>query len=108
MSRQQIDLAGNWDRWIRGRKWDTVVVPSSLRPSGIYTLERAIRLPAGQGGERFFLSFDGVAYHAGVRVNGQDVGQFGPYVSADLEITKVAKEGDNKIEVTSSQILKSD
>ena len=48
MSRQQIDLAGNWDRWIRGRKWDTVVVPSSLRPSGIYTLERAVRLPAAQ------------------------------------------------------------
>ena len=100
MSRQQIDLAGNWERWIRGRKWDTVVVPSSIRPSGMYTLQRDIRLPAIQSGERLFLSFDGVAYHASVRVNGQDVGQFGPYVPANLEITKVAKEGDNKVEVT--------
>lgn len=100
MSRQQIDLAGNWERWIRGRKWDTVVVPSSLRPSGIYTLQRNIRLPAIQSENRLFLSFDGVAYHASVRVNGQDVGQFGPYVPANLEITKAAKEGDNKVEVT--------
>ena len=100
MSRQQIDLAGNWERWIRGRKWDTVVVPSSIRPSGMYTLQRDIRLPAIQSGERLFLSFDGVANHASVRVNGQDVGQFGPYVPANLEITKVAKERDNKVEVT--------
>ncbi len=100
MSRLQIDLAGNWERWIRGTRWDTVVVPSSLRPSGVYTLQRDVRLPAIAGGQRAFLSFDGVAYHAAVQVNGRQVGQFGPYVSAHLEITQAVREGDNRVAVT--------
>lgn len=99
MSRRQTDLGGTWERWIRGQPWDTVTVPSSLRPSGTYTLKRDLRLPAAARGERLFLCFDGVTYHAIVRVNGFELGQFGPYVPACLEMTKAAKEGENQIEV---------
>jgi hypothetical protein len=77
-ARRRFDLAGEWTRFVNGEKWDFVHVPSSLRPSGIYTLKRTILLPTFKS-ERVFLCFAGLAYHGSAAVNSQAVGEIGAY-----------------------------
>lgn len=61
-SRSRVELNGQWQRSFGGQTYDVVTVPSSLRPSGVYTLSRAFVLPALQHGTRAIVHFDAVNY----------------------------------------------
>jgi hypothetical protein len=54
-SRTRISLGGEWERRTGEVLYDTVVVPSSLRPSGNYILSRSFVLPRLTRGERAFI-----------------------------------------------------
>ncbi len=99
-SRTRISLAGEWERHIGEVLYDTVVVPSSLRPSGNYILKRSFVLPRLSRGERAFAHFEAIAFWGRVTVNGKEVGTTGgPYIPAEFEFTSSAKEGKNEVEV---------
>ena len=99
-SRSRISLDGEWERRIGDVLYDTVVVPSSLRPSGNYILNRNFALPRLARGERAFIHFEAIAFWGRVTVNGKELGTTGgPYVPAEFEFTPSAKEGKNDVEV---------
>jgi len=104
-SRSRVELNGQWQRSFGGQTYDVVTVPSSLRPSGVYTLSRAFVLPALQHGTRAIVHFDAVNYASSVSVNGAELGRMGPYTPFEFEITSVAKQGENHIEVQIADLM---
>src|ERR1017187_6076347 len=99
-SRTRVSLNGEWERRIGDVLYDTVVVPSSLRPSGNYILSRNFALPRLARGERAFVHFEAIAFWGRVTVNGREVGTSGgPYIPAEFEFTSSAKEGRNEVQV---------
>jgi Glycosyl hydrolases family 2, TIM barrel domain/Glycosyl hydrolases family 2/Glycosyl hydrolases family 2, sugar binding domain len=99
-SRTRISLHGEWERHIGEVLYDTVAVPSSLRPSGNYILNRSFVLPRLSRGERAFLHFEAIAFWGRVTVNGKTLGSTeGPYIPAEFEFTPSAKEGKNEVQV---------
>jgi len=100
LSRTRIPLTGSWERRIGDTLYDTVAVPSSLRPSGNYILSRIFILPSLTRTERVFVHFEALAFWGRVSVNGRKVGTTsGPYIPAEFEFTKWATEGRNEIRV---------
>jgi hypothetical protein len=98
-SRTRISLNGEWERHIGDVLYDTVTVPSSLRPSGSYILKRSFTVPRLARGERAFVHFEGIAFWARVTVNGEELGATaGPYTPAEFEFTSFAKEGKNELQ----------
>jgi Glycosyl hydrolases family 2, TIM barrel domain/Glycosyl hydrolases family 2/Glycosyl hydrolases family 2, sugar binding domain len=98
-SRLRVELNGQWQRSFGGQTYDVVTVPSSLRPSGVYTLSRTFALPLLQHGMRAILHFDAVNYTSNVSVNGVKFGSMGPYTPFEFEITSALKQGENQIEL---------
>ena len=96
--RPRISLNGVWERHVNGAQYDLVNVPSSLRPLGYYHLKRQIVLPRLTG-QRAFMHFDSVHYHGRVFVNGNELGTTRPYVPYAFELTGVAREGANMVDV---------
>ena len=99
-TRSVVDLNGDWERHARGRLIDVVRVPSSLRPSGEYTLRRSFLLPRLKASERAFLCFQAVNYYSRVSLNGKSLGATIPYVPQEFDCTQPAAEGRNIAEVT--------
>jgi Glycosyl hydrolases family 2, TIM barrel domain/Glycosyl hydrolases family 2/Glycosyl hydrolases family 2, sugar binding domain len=98
--RTHISLNGSWERHIGGTFYDTVEVPSSLRPSGNYVLSRSFALSPLTRTQRAFVHFEAVAFWGRVTVNGREVGTTsGPYIPAEFEFTTLAEEERNEIEV---------
>jgi hypothetical protein len=58
--RTVVDLNGDWERYIHGKLFDVISVPSSLRPSGTYRLQRTFLLPRLRNGQRAFVHFDSI------------------------------------------------
>ncbi|MGO8735113.1 MAG: glycoside hydrolase family 2 protein [Terriglobia bacterium] len=98
-ARSRVDLNGQWERRIDGELHDVVQVPSSLRPSGCYHLERQFLLPELSGHERAIVHFDAITYFGRAFVNGAELGTMGPYVPFEFDFTRQAKEGANVVEV---------
>jgi len=98
-SRTRISLNGEWEHRIDGVLYDKVTVPSSRRPSGYYSLNRSLDIPKLAPGQRSFVRFEAVTYFGRVTVNGKLIGTMGPYVPYEFEITEVAKEGKNDLQV---------
>jgi len=99
-ARTRISLSGDWERHIGGVFHDKVTVPSSLRPTGNYILERKLKLPDLTRGERAFVHFEAIAFWGRVTVNGEEVGTTaGPYIPAEFEFTPAARSGENQIQV---------
>jgi hypothetical protein len=94
-----FDLGGRWERWIGGRQYDTVDVPSSYRPVGVATLQRTFLSPKVSPRERAFLVFEGVAYTAKVSLNGVSVGEMGPWAPFEFEVTGELRSGQNELAV---------
>jgi len=96
----RISLNGEWERHIGGVLYDTVIVPSSLRPSGNYILRREFVLPRLSKADRAFVHFEAIAFWGRVTVNGSAIGTTGgPYVPAEFEFTSCMKEGKNELQV---------
>jgi hypothetical protein len=98
-ARSRVDLNGQWERRIDGELYDVVQVPSSLRPSGCYHLERQFLLPELSGHDRAILHFDAITYFGRAFVNGAELGTMGPYVPFEFDFTRQAKKGANVVEV---------
>jgi hypothetical protein len=98
-TRRRIDLSGQWEWLINGEYWDFITVPSSLHLVGIYVLKRSIWLPKLENGQRSFLHFDAVTYYVEAIFNGKKVGEMGPYVPYEFEVTELMREGESTIEV---------
>jgi hypothetical protein len=97
--RTVVDLNGDWERHIHGKLFDVISVPSSLRPSGTYRLQRTFLLPRLSNGQRAFAHFDAITYYGKVFVNGHELGSMIPYLPHEFECTQQAVEGRNTIEV---------
>jgi hypothetical protein len=97
--RTVVDLTGDWERYIHGKLFDVISVPSSLRPSGTYRLQRTFLLPRLSNGQRAVVHFDAITYYGRVFVNGHDLGSMIPYLPHEFECTQQAVEGRNTIEV---------
>src|SRR5580704_2129110 len=104
-SRKRLSLNGEWDLHIDGKLRDVVYVPSSRPPSGFYTLQRTFVLPRLAGGERAFLHFDAITYCAKLAANGKKLGVMGPYIPYEFEITDIAREGHNEVEVELADLV---
>src|SRR5579862_4731794 len=104
-SRKRISLNGEWERYVGGSLWDVVTVPSSLHPSGIYTLKRTLVLPKLALGERAFVHFEAITYCAKLSVNGKHMGVLGPYIPYEFEFTGTAKEGNNDLEIEMADLV---
>ncbi|MBI3477407.1 MAG: twin-arginine translocation signal domain-containing protein [Acidobacteria bacterium] len=99
-ARTRISLNGEWERHIGDVLYDTVLVPSSLRPSGNYILKRKCVLPQLNRGQRVFVHFEAIAFWGRVTVNGNELGTTsGPYIPAEFECTAHVQEGMNEVEV---------
>lgn len=104
-SRSRLSLNGEWQCRVDGKLYETVVVPSSRRPSGFYSLNRNVSLPRLTSGQRAFVHFEGITYWGRVMVNGKSLGTMGPYVPYDFEFTSVAKEGENVIQAEIADLV---
>ena len=97
--RARVDLNGQWERRVAGELYDTVEVPSSLRPSGYYQLRRDFLLPELSPHQRAVLHFDAITYFGRVSVNGAELGTMGPYVPYEFDCTRQCRKGTNVIQV---------
>ncbi len=97
--RSRISLEGEWERYIGEDLFDTVQVPSSLHPTGFYSLKRKILVPKPSSRQRAFIHFDAVTYFGRASFNEIEIGTTIPYVPFDFEITRQVKAGTNIVEV---------
>ena len=104
-SRKRVSLNGEWQRLIESQVRDVISVPSSLRPSGFYTLKRTLVLPKLAAGERAFIHFDAITYCGRLKVNGKQFGTLGPYVPYEFEFTDIARQGNNDIELEMADLV---
>ena len=104
-SRSRIELNGLWRRFYDGHLYDAVDVPSSLRPTGIYTLRREVVIPKLAPGERAYLHFEGITYAARPSVNGFALGAMGPYVPCEFELTGHINSGSNELAVEITDLI---
>jgi hypothetical protein len=104
-TRLRVDLAGPWQRRVNGRIFDSVEVPSSLRPLGFYEISRQFLLPKLSTRQRAVVHFEGITYHGRVSINGVELGTMGPYVPYEFEFTEHTKEGENTIEVAIADLI---
>ncbi len=98
-SRAVVNLNGDWERYVHDKPVETVHVPSSLAPGGMYSLRREFLLPRLEKQERAILHFNGICYHGRVSLNGKELGTTIPYVPHEFDCTKQAQEGRNTVEV---------
>jgi len=98
-TRRRIDLGGQWEWLINGEHRDFITVPSSLHLVGVYVLKRNIWLPKPENGRRAFLHFEAVTYYAEIVFNGKKVGETGPYVPYECDVSELIREGESTIEV---------
>ncbi|HVX65367.1 MAG TPA: glycoside hydrolase family 2 TIM barrel-domain containing protein [Bryobacteraceae bacterium] len=98
-TRRRVSLNGAWERRLGDELYDVVEVPSSHPPLGAYTMRRKFLLPAPSPGGRTFLRFESIHYYGRPSVNGAALGEMGPYVPYEFEITSRAREGENEVEV---------
>ena len=98
-SRTVVDLNGDWERYIHDKLIEVVRVPSSLRPVGVYRLQRSFLMPRLANGQRGILHFDAITYYARVFVNGHEMGSMIPYLPYEFDFTRYSQEGANTVAV---------
>ena len=74
-----ISLNGEWTMSLHGRFWKTIRVPSTYLPVGGATLERTFTAKPPGPSSRALLRFDGIMMTGRVFLNGQLLGEHGPY-----------------------------
>jgi len=100
----RIDFNGTWTFSIHGQGQKPMTVPSTYYPVGGATLERDFDLPASAVGRRALLRFEGIVMTAVISVNGQRVGEYGPYTPFTIDVTEQVKPGTNHLRVDVSDI----
>jgi beta-glucuronidase len=95
-----LPLHGSWTRAIAGRDLDTVQVPGTWPACGVCTVHHEFDLPAGMlvDGDSFALVGEGVLSRATFTLNGQVIGESGPWLSFRFVIpAKLLRERGNRI-----------
>lgn len=103
-SRPSLSLNGEWTFSIHGRGHKRIEVPATYLPVGGATLERTFDLPAEMRGQCLLLRFDGIVMTCEVFVNDERLGEFGPYTPFTLDITSLARLGENRLRVELSDL----
>jgi hypothetical protein len=98
-SRTVVDLNGDWERHIHDKLVEIVQVPSSLRPLGVYRLQRSFLMPRLANGQRGILHLDAITYYGRVFVNGHELGSMIPYLPHEFDFTQYSQEGRNLVAV---------
>ena len=86
-------LSGTWNYRIGKGKWEKKDVPFSVLAVGHSECERKFDLE--ESGDRVFLRFDGINYHAKVTLNGKLLGEMVAYCEYTFDITDIVLEKDN-------------
>jgi Glycosyl hydrolases family 2, TIM barrel domain/Glycosyl hydrolases family 2/Glycosyl hydrolases family 2, sugar binding domain len=97
-------LNGEWMFSIHGQGQKAVIVPSTFLPVGSATLERTFDVAKRERSMRGLLHFEGIASSSEVWLNGQRLGEFGPYSPFRLEVTEILKGGTNDLRVELNDI----
>ncbi|HEV2382958.1 MAG TPA: glycoside hydrolase family 2 TIM barrel-domain containing protein [Terriglobia bacterium] len=103
--RARVSLGGEWQRYIGSELYDTVPVPSSQHPLGLYHLKRGFLLPRLSPSERAVLHFDGITYFGRPSVNGAELGSMSLYVPYEFDFTLHAREGANEVDVAMADLV---
>jgi hypothetical protein len=87
MTMQQFNLGGTWVQSIGGREIDYVNIPGAFPPIGACTLARTFDLPwEASAKQRIFLVTEGVLARAAFVLNGQPIGEAGPWATYRFEL----------------------
>jgi hypothetical protein len=97
-------LNGQWNFSIHGRGHRAITVPSTFLPVGSATLERTFDVAKQKHDIRGLLHFDGIASSSEIWLNGQRIGEFGPYSPFRVDVTEILKDGTNHIRVELNDI----
>lgn len=100
----RISLNGMWNFSIHGHGQRLVRVPSTYLPVGGATLERYFDLPVEPTDRRILLKFDGIIMTDVISLNGQRLGEFGPYTPFTIDVTTHVKPGRNHLRVELSDL----
>ncbi len=103
--RARVSLNGEWQRYIDGELYDTVTVPSSQRPTGLYNLKRSFLLPRLSASQRSVIHFEGITYLGCASVNGAELGTMRLYVPYEFDFTSHAREGTNEVDVAMADLV---
>ena len=103
----RLSLHGQWRRTIAGALADFVAVPGSYRPVGECDLERAFTLPPDWRDRpgRYFLCTDGVLTTARFTVNGEAIGEAGPWTSYRFELSPGLLRAENTLRANVRDIV---
>lgn len=82
----RLDLRGTWTRSVGGRDIDFVKVPGVYLPTGECELRYEFTLPWPDAAGRMFLVTEGVLARARFELNGQPIGEAGPWSTYRFEI----------------------
>ena len=83
----QFSLGGTWAQSVRGRQIDYVTIPGAFPPIGECTLARTFDLPwPSDAKHRLFLVTEGVLAKATFVLNGQPIGEAGPWATYRYEL----------------------
>jgi hypothetical protein len=103
--RARVSLNGEWQRYIDGEVYDTVPVPSSQRPMGVYNLKRSFLLPRLSASQRALVHFEAITYFGRASVNGTELGTMSLYVPYEFDFTSHAREGTNEVDVAMADLV---
>lgn len=100
----KVSLNGTWTL-VDGQDERPVMVPGCWEDAGIakdipgpFTYRREITAPVGMAGRRLWLRFEGVSYHAVVRVGGREVGHHtGSWDAFEVDVTDVVVPGGEPV-----------
>jgi hypothetical protein len=98
-SSSTFPLNGDWSFSIHGHEQKIVRVPSTYLPVGSAIMERKFELSKLDPGKRALLRFEGVASSSEIWLNGNLLGEFGPYSPFRIDVTEFLKEGPNILKV---------
>jgi hypothetical protein len=97
MSRDCIELSGQWVRSVSGEQIDFVSVPGCYPPMGECDLETEFTSAWDGGDGRIFLCTEGVLSSATFFLNGQQLGTAGPWATYRFEVPRGALAARNTL-----------
>lgn len=95
----RVSINGEWDFTIHGQGHRKVQVPSTYLPVGGARLERSFDIQKSEPDSRVLLHFEGIVMTGKISVNGQEMGEYGPYTPFTIDITDQVVSGTNRLRV---------
>lgn len=90
-------LNGKWNYRIGKGAWEEIDVPFSRLPVG--HSECSVDFDLKEQSDKIFLKFDGVTYYGKVFLNGNEIGEMGPYCEYCYDVSDIVKQTGNSLRV---------